>query len=82
MWLSGKHVVTCIRKNSPAYENGVALMTVMLVVRLAAVAVTKVVVEEGMLFMLAHAFGRVPSCVRCLWQPPYMEWVIISCSVS
>jgi hypothetical protein len=48
----------------------VALMTVKLVAGLAAVAATKVFVKEGMLLVLAHVFGLVPICVRCLWQPP------------
>jgi hypothetical protein len=48
----------------------VALMTVKLVVGLAAVAATKVVVKEGMLLVLSRAFRLVPICVRCLWQPP------------
>jgi hypothetical protein len=48
----------------------VVLMTVKLVVGLAAVAATKVVVKEGMLLVLRRVFGLAPTWVRCLWQPP------------
>jgi hypothetical protein len=48
----------------------VALITVKFVVGLAAVAAAKILVKEGMLLLLARVFGLVPSCVRCLWQPP------------
>ncbi|KAF6252409.1 hypothetical protein COO60DRAFT_1704280 [Scenedesmus sp. NREL 46B-D3] len=48
----------------------VAVMAAKMVLGLAVVAAAKVVVKEGMLLLLPHVFGLVPTCVRCLWQPP------------
>lgn len=46
------------------------MMAAKMVVGLAVVAATKVAVKEGMLLLLPRVFGLVPTCLRCLWQPP------------
>lgn len=56
------------------------MMAAKMVAGLAVVAATKVAVKEGMLLLLPRVFGLVPTCVRCLWQPPVAG--VAECSSS